>query len=123
MRVMMMKGILPMLQLELSHRIAPVVLCQDAAGPSRAHGLPTGAFCLAAGCPPAAEIHAVLALHRASSQARMLGAGLSAEVLAALGRMAALACAAMAMALSHQSRRVSCRLCADAGTSSLLRCS
>ena len=50
---------------DLSRRVAPVALAQDAACPSAGEkplpGAPHGAFCLAIATPPAAELAAVLA--------------------------------------------------------------
>jgi len=59
-----MRDILPFVFVSLDKRAAPVVLSQDAAGPSlddfRSVGLRFGAWCLAAATPPPAEVAAVL---------------------------------------------------------------
>ena len=55
-----MIGMLPLLRLDLGTSMAPVVCCQDAAGPvPESRHRRTGAFCLGIGVPPLREIQAV----------------------------------------------------------------
>ena len=55
-----MLGLLPLLQLNVARACIPVVLAQDAAGPTADNRMRNGAFCLAIGAPPPSQIRKVL---------------------------------------------------------------
>ena len=58
--VQWMRSLLPLLRLDVGRRVAPIVLAQDAAGPSIAvHECATGAYCWGVGRPPVGDIRAV----------------------------------------------------------------
>ena len=56
---MRMRAVLPFLAVRLNRPLAPVLLAQDATGPSSSTEAPFGSFALAAGFPDAASLRRI----------------------------------------------------------------